>query len=269
MSENQMYAFFGISPTERIPHRARRPSDRERLFQYHDQMAAALRDKKEEFMELVNAGYPTDAVVKQLMGSRVWQTRIFSLAGCYTKDEIAAALDIKPEAISSYMANLSMMGEWFIYDDEGHLKLCSADEREAWEAEQRKNRKSASKRSPQEQADAAAATLERKEKQLVSQQQRVADIVSRLQVDPEDEDLLDQQARVEAMVTVLTIDIKWLKQKMESLPEPVVVEETDDIEEQEPDMSEADDTYEDEVAAEETAAEEEVAECEGEEEDLL
>lgn len=266
MSKNLMYAFFSIAPTERIPHRARRPSDRERLFQYHDQMAAALRDKKEIFTKMVNEGAVTGADVAQPMGSRVWQTRIFSLAGCYTKEEIAAALDIKPEAISSYMANLSMMGEWFIYDDEGHLKLCSAEEREAWEAEQRKNRKSTSRRSPQEQANAVAATLERKEKQLEGQQQRVTDTVSRLQVDPEDEDLLDQQARAEAMVIVLTIDIKWLKQKMESLPEPEVVEEADDSEE------EAEDTCEDEIAAEEEAqAEEELdaAQSEGGEEDLL
>ena len=221
MSENPMYNFFGINPTERIPHRARRPADREKLFQYHEQMATALREKREEFTRWVNEGVVTGTQVAELMGSRVWQTRIFALAGCYTKEEIAAALDIKVEAISSYMANLSMMGEWFIYDEDGNLKLCSAEEREAWEAANRKTRKSASKRSPQEQADAVAATLERKQKQLENQRQRAADVVSRLQIDPEDESLLDQQRRSEAMIGVLEIDIKWLNQKLESLPEPV------------------------------------------------
>ena len=230
MSENPMYNFFGINPTERIPHRARRPADREKLFQYHEQMATALREKREEFTGWVIEGVVTGTQVAELMGSRVWQTRIFALAGCYTKEEIAAALDIKVEAISSYMANLSMMGEWFIYDEDGNLKLCSAEEREAWEAANRKTRKSASKRSPQEQADAVAATLERKQKQLENQRQRAADVVSRLQIDPEDESLLDQQRRSEAMIGVLEIDIKWQKQKLESLLEPGV-EATEEEEE--------------------------------------
>jgi len=221
MSANLMYNFFEIDPTERIPHRARKPADRKTLFEYHEKMATALRGRKDEFMQMVSEGSVTGVQVAQPMGSRVWQTRIFSLAGCYTKEEIAAALGIKAEAISSYMANLSMMGEWFIYDgEEKHLKLCTAEEREAWEAAQRTTRKSSSKRTPQEQANATAATLQRKEVQLETQRQRAADVVDRLQTDPEDEDLLDQQKRAEAMAVVLEVDIKWLGQRASALPEP-------------------------------------------------
>ena len=63
MSENPMYNFFGINPTERIPHRARRPADREKLFQYHEQMATALREKREESTRWANEGVVTSTQV--------------------------------------------------------------------------------------------------------------------------------------------------------------------------------------------------------------
>ncbi len=153
------------------------------------------------------------------------------ITGEFTKAQIAENLEMSLGSVSSQMTYLRWMGMFIKWDENKVLSMCTSDEFDAWEAENKANRKSpaASKLTPEEQSVRTAKTLGNQAKSLVTWEKKLEGAIE-INDDDATEENQDYVDECEANIVLLKIKIKRNEAKAADLPEPVevveVVEET-------------------------------------------
>lgn len=157
------------------------------------------------------------------------QVRELIQKGTMTKQEIAEEIDVSSASVSSQMTYLRWMGNFIKYDSDKILSFCTEEEYNEWQEELAANRKtkSASTRTPEEQAEATHKAIKRQNVQLGNWGKKLEAITRDLQTEPEDDELLELELEANANITLLKIKIRRNEAKAEQLPEYVEATEDD------------------------------------------
>jgi len=159
------------------------------------------------------------------------QVKGFIATGNYTKQEIADELSVNVHTVSSQLTYLSWMGFFVLADEDKKLRFVSKEEKEAAQAAAMVNRKaktSASKRTPQEQANALAKTIKAQEKAQAKWMAKSAQVAAELLESPDDEELQDIADEINANLTITIIKLKRNVKLAADLPAAEEVTETPD-----------------------------------------
>lgn len=150
----------------------------------------------------------------------------------WTREEIAEALDMTVASVSSQLTYLRWMGNFIIYDENKILKTVTKEEYEQWMAEKEANKKTrtASTRTPEEQAVALAKTIKTQTKQLANWEEKLVKIQKDLQDMPDDEELLEMLDEANANITLLKIKLRRNKVKQDELP-AITTDEEEELDE--------------------------------------
>lgn len=165
------------------------------------------------------------------------QVQALIQTGNFTKAEIAAELGVNAPSVSSQMTYLRWMGNFIISDPETKkLRFCTEEEYNAQQelaSASRKAKSAGSNKTPQEQANALAATIAKQEKEYAKSVAKVAQIEKDLVDEPGDADLLELLEEAKANEVLLRLKLKRNKAKAAELPAPVAVatevEDADDV----------------------------------------
>jgi len=147
--------------------------------------------------------------------------------GNYSKTEIAAELGVNAPSVSSQMTYLRWMGNFILSDPETKkLRFCTEDEYNAHQeltTASRKAKTAGSAKTPQEQANALAATIAKQEKEHAKAVAKVAQIEAELVAEPNDEELIELLEEAKALEVISRLKVKRNKAKAAELPAPEAV----------------------------------------------
>ncbi len=232
-----IYEVLDIAATEKAPTRVKLTREKLAQREYQERIAQAVRERSVEFYDArLEEGGITDQAFENVFGNRVSQLTILLMAGCYSRVQIVQIMRIKEGAICNYLSSCTSAGVFYVQEprdthgNDGVLHI-------ATEAEWEKHRVAGVSVSPAEQAKKKQAELVRNEKKLADVKERLASVVNRMIVAPEDEDLLLQHKTLNGQKDVLEVAIVYCQQALSALPP---AEETSDPADEGADADEAD-----------------------------
>ena len=143
--------------------------------------------------------------------------------GNMTKAQIAEQLGVSAASVSSQMTYLRWMGNFIKYDENKILSLVSEEAYNAWQAELAANRttKTASNKTPEEQALAVSKAIDRQTVSLANWNKKLEKVETDLIDEPDDDELLELQSEATANITLFEIKIKRNQRKAATLPDVV------------------------------------------------